>query len=317
MTNHNFLWGSEKRYHAYSLYQKRIYGQRVQKVTVDAGFTCPNRDGTLAVGGCIYCNNESFNPAYNDSRKPLRQQIDEGIDFLQRRYANIDKFIVYFQPYSNTYAPLDKLKQLYEQALSHPEVIGLTIGTRPDCIDEAKLAYLAELARTHDITVEFGLESMSNETLIKINRGHTVQAYLDALKMTAGSGIKICTHIILGFPWENREHWLKTAEWLSDQPFDFLKVHQLHVVKDTILEQMYEHQQFPLLNAQEYIELVIEFLERLNPQIIIQRLFGEASPRMLIAPNWGIRNSILLQMLDDELEARDSWQGKIFKRQTE
>ncbi|MCD4693119.1 MAG: TIGR01212 family radical SAM protein [Calditrichales bacterium] len=307
-----FLWGHEKRYNTFSYYQKKKYGERVQKVTVNAGFTCPNRDGMLGTGGCIYCNNESFNPGYNDPNKSITWQIEQGVEFLKRRYRKLNKFIVYFQPYSNTYASLDTLKSYYEEALSHPEVIGLTIGTRPDCVDEAKIAYLEKLAKNYDITIEYGLESISNETLIKINRGHNYQTYIDALKLTAGRGIKICTHIILGFPWENHELWLRTAETLSDYPFDFLKIHQLHVVKNTALARMYEHNPFKLLSWIEYIELIIEFLERLNPRIVIQRLFGEAPLQALVAPHWGVRNAQLLQTLDRILEERKTWQGRLF-----
>lgn len=307
-----YPWGDRKRYNSYSSYQKKKYGQRVQKVTVDAGFTCPNRDGTIASGGCIYCNNESFNPGYNDARKPIRQQIEEGVEFLKRRYNNVQKFIVYFQPYSNTYAPLDTLKRYYEEALSHPEVIGLTIGTRPDCVDEAKIAYLQKLAAEFDITIEYGLESISDESLKRVNRGHDVQSYIDAVEMTRGRGIKICTHMIFGFPWEERNLWLQTADWLSACEFDFLKIHQLHIVKDTVLARQYANKPFSFLSAEEYIELIVEFLEKLSPRIIIQRLFGEAPPRVLIAPQWGIRNTQLLQMLDRVLEERDTWQGRLF-----
>ncbi len=304
-----FPWGHAKRYNSFSQYQRKIYGERVQKVSVDAGFTCPNRDGTVASGGCIYCNNESFNPGYNDAGKSITRQIEEGIEFLKRRYK-ARKFIVYFQPYSNTYASLDTLKRYYEEALSVPDVIGLTIGTRPDCVDEAKIAYLQQLAATCDITVEYGLESISDTTLKKVNRGHNVQAYLDALYMTANRGIKICTHMIFGFPWESPDLWLQTAEWLSDKPFDFLKIHQLHVVKETALARMYQKNPFPLLGYQDYMDLIISFLEKLNPQIVIQRLFGEAPPRTLLAPHWNLRNTELLQILDQKLEERDTWQGK-------
>ena len=308
-----FSWGTTYRFNRFVDYQRKRYGERVQKVTVDAGFTCPNRDGTIARGGCIYCNNESFNPGYNSAAKSIRQQIEEGISFLKRRYRQVRKFIVYFQPYSNTYAPLETLKKYYEEALSHPEVIGLTIGTRPDCVDEAKIAYLESLAKTYDITIEYGLESISDETLKKINRGHDVQSYLDALELTRDRGIKICTHMIFGFPWESKELWLQTADWLSDKSFDFLKIHQLHVVVDTALERMYKKNPFPLMGPEAYIDLIIQFLERLNPRIIIQRLFGEAPPRTLVAPHWGVRNTQLMQMLEKEMQRRDTWQGKNWK----
>ncbi|MEJ2053388.1 MAG: TIGR01212 family radical SAM protein [Calditrichaceae bacterium] len=307
-----YHWGHKKRYNRFTEYQKAKYGERVQKVTVDAGFTCPNRDGTVARGGCIYCNNESFNPGYNNPQKTIRKQIDEGVEFLRRRYKKINKFIVYFQPYSNTYAPLDTLKRYYEEALSHPEVIGLTIGTRPDCVDDAKLSYLEELAKSYDITVEYGLESFSDDTLKRINRGHDVQAYLDALDMTRNRGINICTHLIFGFPWEDKAFWLDSAGRLSELEFNFLKIHQLHIVKDTALADMHRKNPFKLMNPKEYIELIIAFLNRLNPEIVIQRLFGEAPPRTLLAPHWGIRNTQLVQLLENEMEQEDAWQGKQF-----
>jgi hypothetical protein len=301
-----------KRYNSYNTYLKRKYGERVQKVTVDAGFTCPNRDGTVASGGCIYCNNESFNPGYNDPTKSIRQQINEGTEFLRRRYG-VEKFIVYFQPYSNTYASLDKLKHLYEEALSLPEIIGLTIGTRPDCVDEAKIAYLESLAETYDITIEYGLESIYDDSLKRINRGHDYQSYLDAIEMTRNRGIMIGTHIILGFPWENLQQWLHEAEVLSEIDFDFLKIHQLHIVKDTVMEKQHKQLPYPLFTLTEYVDTVVTFLENLNPKIIIQRLAGEAPKSMLVAPKWGKRNSEVLRFINNKLEAKDTWQGKYYK----
>lgn len=311
-TIRTYPWKHHKRYNAFSEYQKMTYGKRVQKVTVDAGFTCPNRDGTVATGGCIYCNNESFNPSYNSARKSITRQVEEGVEFLKRRYKNIYRFIVYFQPYSNTYASLDVLKQLYEEALCHKEVIGLTIGTRPDCIDEEKLDYLSSLAQNYDITVEYGLESISDETLKKINRGHDVQSYLSAMEMTKTRGLKTCTHLIFGFPWEDKKLWLETAGWISAQAPDFLKVHQLHIVKETALARMYEKKPFSLPGYDEYLEIITEFLERLSPNIIIQRLFGEAPPRTLVAPHWGMRNTQLVKMLDDLLEKKNTWQSRLY-----
>ncbi len=301
-----------KRYNSFNTYLKRLYGQRVQKVTVDAGFTCPNRDGSVAFGGCTYCNNDSFNPGYNDVSKSITEQIGEGTEFLIRRYK-VDKFIVYFQPYSNTYAPLDKLKRLYEEALSVPGVIGLTIGTRPDCVDEEKIKYLASLANDFDITIEYGLESIYDDSLEKINRGHNYHSYLQALEMTRNRGIKICTHIILGFPWEGDEQWMHEADVLSSLPFNFLKIHQLHIVDKTVMAHQYIKNPFKLLTLSEYVETVVSFLERLNPDKIIQRLAGEAPPHILIAPKWGKRIPELLKYIDGEFEKRDSWQGKYFQ----
>lgn len=302
-----------KRYNSYNHYMNQRYGERIQKVTVDAGFTCPNRDGTVASGGCTYCNNESFNPGYNSATKTITQQISEGIEYLNRRYGS-KKYVVYFQPYSNTYASLDRLKILYEEALAYPEVVGLTIGTRPDCVDEAKISYLSELAQEYDITIEYGLESMSNDTLKKINRGHDFQSYLDALDLTAGRGIKICTHIIIGFPWENKDFWYEQAGVLSELRTDFLKIHQLHIVRDTVMAQQYEKSPFQLLKYEEYLSILRGFLERLNPEIIIQRLFGEAPLHTLLAPRWGKRNSEAVQRLDEELGQHETWQGKLYNQ---
>jgi radical SAM protein (TIGR01212 family) len=301
-----------KRYNSYGSYIKSRYGERVQKVTVDAGFTCPNRDGTVANGGCIYCNNASFNPPYNDAAKSIRQQVIEGVEFLRRRYG-VKKFIVYFQAYSNTYASLDQLKELYGQALEIPDVIGLTIGTRPDCVDFDKINYLETLAKTHDITIEYGLESIYDETLRKINRGHDFQSYLNAMEMTKNRGIKICTHIILGFPWENIKDWLEQAKILSDQPVDFMKIHHLHVVNDTVMAAQYKKDPFHVFSYNEYLKVIVSVVERLSPKIVLQRLAGEAAPRILIAPRWNKKYAEVLHGIESELERQNTWQGKYFK----
>jgi len=305
-----------KYYNAYSDFILAKYGERVQKVTVDAGFSCPNRDGTLASGGCIYCNNDSFNPAGNDPAKSIHRQVNEGILILQRRYK-AQKYFVYFQPYSNTYAPLEKLKTYYQEALTaHPGVIGLTIGTRPDCVDEQKLDYLAGLARKFDITIEYGLESIYDDTLIKINRQHDFKSYLQAVDLTRQRGIQTCTHIILGFPWETQTQWLHEAGVLADIPMNFLKIHQLHIVKNTELGRQYLQQPFELLAYPEYISLVCSFLEKLNPRIVIQRLFAETPADLLLAPRWHKSNTEILRDIAQEFERRNSWQGEKYKPAT-
>jgi radical SAM protein (TIGR01212 family) len=301
-----------KYYHAYSDFIVHKYGERVQKVTVDAGFSCPNRDGTLGAGGCIYCNNASFNPAGNDPAKSISQQIDEGVAFLSRRYK-VRKFFVYFQPFTNTYAPLEQLKVYYGEALSHPGVIGLTIGTRPDCIDERKIDYLAELARTYDITIEYGLESIYDETLIKINRQHDFQTYLNAIAMTQDRGIQICTHIILGFPWETQSQWLREADVLSNIAMQFLKIHHLHIVKNTELGRQYVQQPFELISYEQYIDLVCSFLERLNPRIVIQRLFAQTPGELLLAPRWNKTPAEIVHDIEEEFKRRGGWQGKKYR----
>ena len=300
-----------ERYNSFRNYLQKRYGERIQKITVDAGFTCPNRDGTIAFGGCTYCNNKSFNPAYNNPTKSISKQIEEGMIFLKKRYKT-DKFFVYFQPYSNTYAPIDTLQRLYQEALSFPNVVGITIGTRPDCVDEEKLNYLRELSKSFDITIEYGLESIYDDTLERINRGHDYQIFLNALEITKEKGIKICTHLILGFPWETKKQWMQEAVSLSELPIDFLKIHHLHIVKNTQLAKQYLENPFRLLTYPEYLDVIVSFLERLNPKIVIQRLFGEAVPNKLIAPQWRKSPSEILHDLNDQFDKRNTWQGKYY-----
>jgi len=272
--NNVFPWGTNRRYNAFVDYAKQIFGSRIQKVIVDAGFTCPNRDGSKGYGGCIYCNNESFKPRYSDPEKNIINQVETGINFLSKRYK-VDKFIVYFQPYSNTYAPLEHLKFLYEQALSHPQVIGISIGTRPDCVDEEKIEYLEQLARDYYVTIEYGLESPHDKTLKWINRQHDFNKWVDAVNMTAGKGIHICSHIILGFPTESKTEMLETAYILSQYPIDYLKIHHLHIVENTILEKKYRDKPFYLFTYKEYLQLVIDFLQHLKPEIKIQTTISQ------------------------------------------
>ncbi len=241
----------------------------------------------------------------------IREQVAAGVEFLSRRYK-ADQFIVYFQAYSNTYAPLNHLKELYEQALDHPRVIGLAIGTRPDCIDAEKIAYIARLARRYYITIEYGLESVSDETLQRLNRCQTFREWVQAVEMTAGTGIHVCTHVILGLPGETREQMLRMARVISRYPIDYLKIHHLHVVQQTILAAQYRREPFPLLGFREYVDLVVEFLQRLRPDIKIQRLVGETHPRHLIGPIWGMRADAVQREIERELTRRDAWQGKLW-----
>jgi radical SAM protein (TIGR01212 family) len=303
-----FSWGNTRPYNAYVDYLKERFGGRVQKVTVDAGFTCPNRDGSKGYGGCTYCNNDAFTPSTGNSDMSIREQLDLGMAYVSKRYA-VDKFLVYFQPYSNTYAPLSRLQQLYEEALSHPGVVGLSIGTRPDCIDEEKIAYLQSLAGDYYISIEYGLESPYSRTLKWINRMHDFRCWEEAIMMSAGRGLDVTTHIILGFPTESREEMLRTAEILSRYPIDSLKIHHLHVVKKTVLAKRYKDKPFHLFGYQEYIELVMNFLQRLRPDIRIQRLCGETHPDMLIGPQWGMRCEGMQRRVEREMQKRNVWQG--------
>jgi hypothetical protein len=298
-----------RQYNAFGRYMKELYGLPVYKVNVDAGFTCPNRDGTVATGGCIYCNNDSFRPEACTSAESVRTQIERGMPYLRSRYG-AEKFLVYFQPYSNTYASVETLERLYHEALDNPGVIGLAIGTRPDCVDEAKIALLEKLARDHFILVEYGLQSIYDKTLAYINRGHDYACFKNALAMTIGRGIRIGAHLILGFPTETREEMLGMADAMSTLPIEFLKVHQLQVIKGTALANAYAREPFSIFGYQEWIEMLADFLERLSPDIVLQRLFASAPDDILIAPVWNKTRSQLLKDLDTYLEQQGSFQGK-------
>lgn len=298
-----------RRYSAFGQYMKDLYREPVYKVNVDAGFTCPNRDGSVATGGCIYCNNDSFRPTVCTSSASLREQIEKGIPYLRSRYG-AEKFVVYFQPYTNTYAPVDVLERLYRDALDNPGVVGIAVGTRPDCVDEEKIALLEALARDSFVLVEYGLQSVHDKTLEFINRGHDYARFKSAVALTAGRGIHIGAHIILGFPTETREQMLGMADELSRLPIEFLKIHQLQVVKDTALADLYAEKPFAVFEYHEYIEMLADFLERLSRHIVLQRLFAAAPDEILIAPVWSKTRSELLRDLDAFMEQRGSFQGK-------
>ncbi len=298
-----------RRYNAFGQYMKDLYGRPVYKVNVDAGFTCPNRDGSLATGGCIYCNNDSFRPSACASTASLHDQIEKGIPYLRSRYG-AERFIVYFQPYTNTYASVEVLERLYREALDNTGVVGLAIGTRPDCIDAEKIALLETLSRDHFILVEYGLQSIYDTTLAFINRGHDYACFKNALALTIGRGIHVGAHLILGFPTETRKEMLDMADVLSGLPIEFLKIHQLQVVKETALADLYAKKPFATFGYHEYIEMLADFLERLSPDIVLQRLFAAAPDEILIAPVWHKTRSELLRDLDTFMEQRGSYQGK-------
>ncbi len=304
-----FMGGN--RYNSFGTMLKEKFGCRVYKVIVDAGFTCPNRDGTVAVGGCTYCNNDAFRPRGVDPRKPIPEQVGIGIEYLKRRYR-ARRFIVYFQPYSNTYAPLEHLMPLYESALDHPDVIGLAVGTRADCVDDAKIAWFENLARSRFVTLEYGLESVHDGTLERVNRGHDYACWLDAVRRTRNRGIRICAHLILGFPWESRDQMIAMAEAVSLAGIDYLKLHHLHVVRNTVMGREFLRRPFPLLEFEEYVELVVDFLERLNPEIALQRLFGLAPEEQLLGPCWGKSKAEVQHGIEQRLSERDTYQGRLF-----
>jgi radical SAM protein (TIGR01212 family) len=309
-----YIWGHERRYNDFPSYFKKTFSERVQKVSIDAGFTCPNRDGKKGVGGCTYCNNKTFKPNYCDLEKSITTQIQEGVDFFSKKYKAM-KFLAYFQAYTNTYAPLENLKELYEEALQHPKIIGLVISTRPDCVDAELLDYLAELNKKVYVMVEFGLESHLNRSLELINRGHTFNESVRALKETARRGINNCAHMILGLPGETRSDFLEQAKVISELPVKNLKLHQLQIHKGTRLEKEYAKnpEQFNLFTAEDYTELVVDYLELLNPNIYIERFISQAPAEMLIAPKWGLKNFEFVAKVEKRLKKRDTWQGRLFK----
>jgi radical SAM protein (TIGR01212 family) len=301
-----------RRYTSFGSYIKKHFGTTVYKVNVDAGFTCPNRDGTIGTSGCIYCNNDSFRPNSCTPTLTLQEQIHNGISHVRKRYK-ADKFLVYFQPYTNTYAPVDELNRLYREALSEPSVVGLAIGTRPDTVDEEKIALLASLAEKYFILIEYGMQSMYDKTLQFIDRGHDYSTFLEALDITKNKGIFIGAHVIVGFPTETTGEMFSMADEVSCLPIDFLKIHQLQVIKKTPLEILYREKPFHTFGYQEYLEFIVEFIERLSPQIVLQRLFATAPDDILIAPRWGKSRQEILRDIEKLLESKDAYQGKKLK----
>ena len=301
-----------QRYNSFGSYIKKTFGATVYKVNVDAGFTCPNRDGTIGTTGCIYCNNDSFRPSSCKPTLSLSEQIRNGITHIRKRYK-AGKFLVYFQPYTNTYAPVDELEHLYKEALSEPSIVGLAIGTRPDTVDEEKIMLLEELAKRYFILIEYGMQSIYDRTLEFINRGHDYNTFLKALDMTRDRGIFIGVHVIVGFPTESKEEMLFMADEVSHLPIDFLKIHQLQVVKDTPLEIIYRENPFHVFDYEEYLDFVSEFIGRLSPKIVLQRLFATAPDNILIAPRWAKSRQEILRDIEKRLELRDIYQGKNMK----
>ncbi len=311
----NFPWGHQRRFNSYTEYFRKTFGHRVQKLTIDAGFTCPNRDGTVATGGCTYCNNDAFNPSYNHPSKSITQQLAEGVEFHRERYRTAKKYLAYFQAYSNTYLPLEQLKKLYSEALAFPDVIGLVIGTRPDCVDDEKLDYFQQLSEKYYIVIEYGIESVYDSTLEKINRGHTFQQAVDALVATKQRGIKTGAHFIIGFPYETEQMILDSIPIISSLPLDTIKFHQLQIVKNTVMASQFRKNPdfFRHYTLDQYLELMVKIVERLNPMFVIERIAGEVPPWFLEGPGWGlIRINQILHYFEKKLEEKDTYQGKYY-----
>lgn len=303
------------RYNSYIGYFKKTYGERLQKVVVDAGFTCPNRDGLVGTGGCTYCDNAAFHPGYSTAGIPIHEQIDEGIKFHRVRYRKAEKFLAYFQPYSNTYAPLERLREVYEEALSHPLVAGIVIGTRPDCVDGDKLDYLASLARDHVVVIEYGIESVYDRTLQRINRGHSFEDAVRAVEMTAARGLTQGAHFIFGLPGETVRDMLAYAPIINKMPLRSVKFHQLQIVRGTAMEREFASHpsDFVTFSLDEYLDFIADLLERLRPNLYIERFAGEVPPRFVNSTPWGLlRNTELIRLLEQRLESRDTWQGRLY-----
>lgn len=305
-----------RRYNSWAEQCKKLYGSRLQRVSINAGFTCPNRDGTIGTGGGTYCDNRSFSPAYCHTNLSITQQINTGLEFLKKRYRRTSRFIAYFQAYSNTYSELDYLKALYLEALTHPEIFGIAIGTRPDCINEEKLDLLAHLSQKHFVSIEFGIESCYNKTLLRINRGHTYEDSVEAIELSAARGLHTGAHIMFGLPGETRSMVLDQARMLSGLPINAIKFRQLQIVKGTrMAEEFSEHpENFDLFSMEEYIDFVVKFIERLRPEIVIERLAGEVPPEFQSgSQGWGgLRSDQVAVLIEMRMAELDTWQGKLF-----
>lgn len=304
-----------KSYNDFGDFLRKIFPYKVQKISINAGFTCPNRDGSKGWGGCTYCNNQTFSPEYCHTEKSVTEQLEEGVRFFSRKYPEM-KYLAYFQAYTNTYDELDSLKAKYEEALSYPGVVGLIVGTRPDCMPAALLDYFTALSKDKFVMIEYGLESTLDKTLVRINRGHTYEESVAAIRRTAERGIYTGAHLILGLPGESREEILHHAEELSVLPITTLKLHQLQLIRNTRMAKEYaEHpEEFHLYTADEYIDLVIDFIEKLNPSIVVERFVSQSPKELLIAPDWGLKNFEFTAKVNKRIAERNARQGRLFIR---
>ena len=310
-----YPWGNSRRLNAYSDYFRRSFGERVQKITLDAGFTCPNRDGTCGTGGCTFCDNRAFNPSYNHPSLSITEQLQRGMDFHRTRYRKANSFLAYFQAYSNTYSDLNTLTTLYEEALKFPNIVGVVIGTRPDCVDDEILDYLEELSNRTYVVVEYGIESVRNATLERVNRGHTVEQSAWAVAETARRGIRVGGHVIIGLPREGKGDMVAMVDHLSRWPLNNIKFHQLQVIRGTPMEKEYHShpEDFVRFTLTGYLELMVQLVERLNPAFVVERIAGEVGPGMGIHEGWGVRYDRVLRLFEEMLASHDTWQGKYYK----
>ena len=300
----------EPYYNDFGTWLRRQFPYRVQKLSVDAGFSCPNRDGRIGTGGCIYCDNRTFNPAYCNNRKSITQQLEDGKRFFSRKYPDI-KYLAYFQAFTNTYAPLAQLKILYEEALRVDDVVGLVVGTRPDCVSDELLDYLAELRRRCFVLVEYGIESANNDTLRRINRGHTFEQARETVVRTHERGILCGGHIILGLPGEDSSESLRQAPVISALPLDILKIHQMQIIEGTRLAKIYQETPFHVYSIEEYIELVSNYIQLLEKEIVLERFVSQSPADLLVAPRWGIKNYEFTNLLVNHLRKHHIHQGQL------
>lgn len=296
-------------YNDYGAWMRRLFPFRVQKISIDAGFSCPNRDGHISHGGCTFCDNRTFNPSYCQPSKSITEQITEGKEFFRHKYPDM-KYLAYFQAFSNTYATLDTLQRRYEEALSAEDVVGIVIGTRPDCVSDEILNYLESLNRQTFMIMEYGIESVSDDTLRRVNRGHNFECSRRAITETHNRGILTGAHIILGLPGESAEDNVRQADIISALPIDILKLHQLQIIRGTQLAAEYERQPFNLYTADEYIDLCRRYIERLRPDMVLERFVSQSPKELLVAPKWGLKNYEFANRFVNYMKRMDSWQGK-------
>jgi radical SAM protein (TIGR01212 family) len=297
-------------YNSYGHWLQQRFGERVHKISVHAGFTCPNRDGTMMTGGCTYCNIASFTPETSRPRHSIRDQVARGIEFIRSRYG-VKKFIAYFQPYTNTYAAVADLERMYREALDHPEVIGLAVGTRPDCVNEEILQMLSRVARDYFVALEFGIESIYDDTLRRVNRGHDFACSVEAFRRSRNRGLHLGGHVVIGFPGETKEQWLAMPAAINRLGLDAIKIHHLHVVRGTAMARQFEDERFYVFDIQDWVDTVIKFMERLDPAIVIERLHGEAPQELLIAPHWNLSRAEIRHAIEQEMRRRKTRQGRL------
>lgn len=304
-------WQQGHRYYKYSSFIQQHFGKKIHRVSVDGGFTCPNVDGTVATGGCVYCDNRSFSPSRRLKRKSIEAQIEHSLPILEEKYCP-DGYLAYFQPATNTYAPIEKLRRLYDEALVNPSIEGLIIGTRPDCAADDVLDLLQSYTDRYFVSIEYGLQTIHQRSLDWMNRGHDAACFFEAVERTRGRGIDICAHVILGLPGESVDDMLATIKAVAATPIDGIKIHSLHVVKNTPMEEQYRRGEIPIMERDEYLDVLIAALELLPPSMVIHRLTGDAPGDYLIAPQWPVRKAEFLHHLQRQMESRGTWQGRLF-----